>query len=84
MCFTRADLSFCDVVVDVVLPSAWTTSLNSVIFCDELSLVTAYVYLAMSLLPDFRIRVEYGEHEKDSWGGIGYEVISLDAGTWKH
>jgi hypothetical protein len=48
------------------------------------SLVATYVYRYTSLLPDRRNLVEYGAQVNDSWGGIGYEVMSRDAGTCKN
>lgn len=41
------------------------------------------VYRETSLpLPVGRILIEYGGQVKDSCGGIGYDVMSLDAGIW--
>ena len=69
-----------EAVVEVVLPSGWTTSLKTVIFWPVESLVAIYVYRETSLLPARRILIEYGGQVKDSCGGMGYEVINLEAG----
>lgn len=58
-------------VVDVVLPSLCTRSLNRVNLCEDESLVAINVYLETSVLPVRRMRIECGGQVKDSWGGIG-------------
>lgn len=71
-------------VVEVVLPSGRVTSLKSVNLRSEPLLVDIKVYRSMSLLLECRTLTEYGGQVKESCGGIGYEVMSRDAGTcWR-
>lgn len=66
MYFTGEFRKVFDSVVEVVLPSLWTRSLNRVSLCEAESFVAMKVYLETSLLPVRRMRIECGGQVKDS------------------